>query len=208
MKEIFTNLALFVVLAIAFSGLSACKETPVSSSNSNAANKPANTTAQTGDTKSTVYPPLPSGIADAEIELVDGTITKPSEHKGKVLILNLWGIWCGPCRDEMPHLAQLQTAYGERGFEVMGLNIGDNNMAPEDLGKIKAFTESMKLNYTIGRIKEATTNQFYILSRQQAVPQTLLVDRDGRLRGVFVGGGPSVIDKLTKSVDALMSEGQ
>ena len=207
MKQIVTNLALFIVLAIVFSSLGGCKETPAGNANANAANAPANTTAQTGDSKpNTAYPPLQSGIADGDIELVDGTITKASQHKGKVLILNLWGIWCGPCRDEMPHLAQLQTTYGERGLEVFGLNIGDSNGAPEDLGKIKAFTDGMKLNYTIGRIKEGTTAQFYLLSRQQAVPQTVLVDRDGRVRSVFVGGGASVVGKLTKAVDDLMNE--
>ncbi len=206
MKEFVTNLALLVIFAIVFSGLGGCSGKQQSASGSNAANQPINTAMPSSETKASNYPPLPSGIADADIELADGTITKVSDHKGKVILLNLWGIWCGPCRDEMPHLAELQAAYGERGFEVIGLNIGDNNGAPEDLGKIKAFGESMKLNYTLGRIQAATTGQFYLVSRQQAVPQTILVDRDGRYRGVFVGGGPRVIDSITKTVDKTMSE--
>ena len=146
MKEFVTNLALLVIFAIAFSGLNACSGKQQTTSNTNTANQPANANTQTSETKASIYPPLPSGIADGEIELADGTITKASDHKGKVILLNLWGIWCGPCRDEMPHLAELQAAYGERGFEVIGLNIGDEDGAPENLDKIKAFGEKMKLN--------------------------------------------------------------
>ena len=50
------------------------------------------------------------------------------------------------------------------------------------------------------------TAQFYLVSRQQAVPQTLLVDREGHLRGVFVGGGQKVISSITQTVDKTMSE--
>ncbi len=212
MKQFITNLALFIVLAIAFSSFNACKGTQETATNTNAVNAPANANADTNadsaksDSKSSDYPPLISGIAEGPIELLDGTITKASDHKGKVVLLNLWGIWCGPCRDEMPHLAQLQAAYGERGFEVIGLNIGDHDGGPEDFAAIKAFGEKMNLNYTLGRISGATTGQFYKLSRQEAVPQTVLVDRDGRLRGLFVGGGAKVIASMTQTVDKVMAE--
>lgn len=208
MKQIITNLALFIVLAIAFSSFNACKGTQETATNNNGVNAPANLSANTQKTeaKSSDYPPLASGIADGEIELLDGTITKASDHKGKVVLLNLWGIWCGPCRDEMPHLAQLQAAYGTRGFEVIGLNIGDHEGGPEGFAAIKAFGEQMKLNYTLGRISNATTGQFYKLSRQEAVPQTVLIDRDGRLRGLFIGGGAKVIASMTETVNKVMAE--
>ena len=210
MKQFITNLALFITLAMAFSSFNACKGTQQAATNDNAADVSAstntNTNAQKADSKSSEYPPLVSGIAEGPIELLDGTITKASDHKGKVVLLNLWGIWCGPCRDEMPHLAQLQAAYGEKGFEVIGLNIGDRDGGQEDFAAIKAFGEKMKLNYTLGRIAGSTTAQFYKLTRQEAVPQTVLVDRDGRLRGVFVGGGAKVIGSMTQTVDRVMSE--
>ncbi len=208
MRDIITNLALFLVLAIVFSSFNGCKGTQqaASNGNTNTAVANTNTNAQKPDSKSSDYPPLVSGIADGEIQLLDGTVTKASDHKGKVVLLNLWGIWCGPCRDEMPHLAQLQAAYGEKGFEVIGLNIGNRDGGPEDFGAIKAFGEQMKLNYTLGRISNATTAQFYKLSRQEAVPQTVLVDRDGHLRGLFIGGGAKVIASMTQTVDKVMAE--
>ncbi len=206
MKQFITNLALFMVFAIAFSSFNACKTTQQTATNDNAVNAPANANTEKTDSKSSDYPPLPVAIADADIELVDGTVTKVSGHKGKVLLLDLWGIWCGPCVAEMPHLAQLQAAYADKGFEVIGLNIGDQDGGPEDLGKIKAFAEKLQINYTIGRIQNTTTGQFYRVSRQQAVPQTFLVDREGHLRGVFVGGGPKVLNSIMETVEKTMSE--
>ena len=161
---------------------------------------------KTSDGKTSVYPPLASGLADAELELLDGTKTKISDRKGKVLLLNIWGIWCGPCRAEMPHLVELQQQYGDRGFEIVGLNIGDRDGAPESVAAIKTFADSMKLNYTLVRSPGAATQQFYSISKQQVVPQTLLIDREGHLRGVFVGGGARVINSMKENVEKTMSE--
>lgn len=205
MKEFITNLALFIVFCIAFSS-SACTSTKVS--NDNLAKAPANVNAEApaSSGKSAAYPPVSSGIAEGEIELMDGSKTKLADHKGKVVMLNLWGIWCGPCRDEMPHLAAMQKQYGDRGFEVIGLNIGDHDGGAEPMENIKKFAGDMKVDYTLARITPPTIRQFYLLSKQEAVPQSILVDREGHLRGVFVGGGPSVYDKMQETLDKTMSE--
>ena len=206
MKNVFTNLALFLVFAVAFSSLTACSRTQPDANASNTANATANTTATNTESKSANYPPLPSGIANTEFELLDGTMSKVSDRKGKVLLLDLWGIWCGPCVAEMPALARLQTAYADKGFEIIGLNIGDSNGVPEDPAKIKAFGEKLNINYTLARSRDSLTAQFYLLSRQQAVPQTFLVNREGHLRGVFIGGGQKVMDSIIQTVDKTMSE--
>ncbi len=201
MKEIFTNLALFLVFCIAFSGLTACTASQQAVSNATT-NAPANAAVGTS-----VFPPLASGLTEAELELLDGTKTKISDRKGKVLLLNIWGIWCGPCRAEMPHLVELQDLYRDRGFEVVGLNIGDQNGAPEGVEAIKKFAQQMKLNYTLVLSPEAATRQFYLVTKQQVVPQTLLVDREGNLRGVFIGGGGRVIDSMKLTVAKTMADG-
>ncbi|MFM9905468.1 MAG: TlpA disulfide reductase family protein [Pyrinomonadaceae bacterium] len=208
MKRIITKLALFVFFTIVFSSFTGCKGTSQQANANNAAAAPPNAVAQSNGepTKSSNYPLLVSGIADANIELLDSTMTKVAERKGKVILLNLWGIWCGPCRAEMPALAQLQAQYGEKGFEVIGLNIGDSDGSPEGLENIKKFSEQMNLNYTLGRIDRAATNQFYLLTRQEVVPQSVLVTRDGHLRGVFVGGGSRVTDSIKETVEKAMNE--
>ncbi len=203
MKEFITNLALFVVFCIAFSSLTAC--TGSSPGNENLAGAPAKGNSASGSTNS-AYPPVSSGIAEGEIVLLDGTKTKLSDRKGKVVILNLWGIWCGPCRDEMPHLQAMQKKYGDKGLEVIGLNIGDYEGKAESVEAIKRFAEQMKIDYTLARVTAPIVNQIYLLTKQQVVPQTLLVDREGRLRGVFVGGGQRVYDQLQQTLDKTMNE--
>ena len=204
MKEFITGLILFVVFCVVFSSMTACNGTQAD--NSNLAKKPANANSQTSTGKSSDYPPVTSGIAEGEIHLLDGTKTKLSDHKGKVVILNLWGIWCGPCRDEMPHLAAMQKQYADKGFEVFGLNIGDHDGNAEPVENIKKFAEQMKIDYPLARIAGPMINQFYLLSKQQAVPQSILVDREGRLRGLFVGGGQRVYDQMQETLDKTMNE--
>lgn len=152
------------------------------------------------------FPPVRAGLAAAEFELLDGTKTKISDKKGKVLLVNIWGIWCGPCRAEMPHLVELQEKHRGDGLEVIGLNIGDSEGADEDVAAIKKFAGEMKLNYTIARSDDAATRQFYLLTKQSVVPQTILVDRDGNLRGVFIGGGPRVFNSMKESVAKTLTE--
>lgn len=198
MKEIVRNIVLFISLCLVFSMLTSCTGTGASVGNTNTANVPST------ESKSSSYPPLASGLAEADFELLDGTKFKVSEKKGKVLLLNIWGTWCGPCREEMPHLVAMQNEYAAKGLEVIGLNIGDGSGTPEGVDQIKAFVEKMKLNYTIARSPNASTMQFYQISKQQVVPQTLLVDRDGHLRGVFVGGGQRVIDSMKNTLAKTM----
>ena len=206
MKEIISSLFLFVVFTVIFSGLTACTGTETGATNGNAATSPGNAGSETTDKKSSVYPPLASGLADAEFELLDGSTFKISDRKGNVLLINIWGTWCGPCKAEMPYLVALQDEYRSRGFEVIGLNIGDGGGTPEPIELINSFADKMKLNYTLARSSTASTTQFYSITKQQVVPQTILVDREGHLRGVFVGGGPRIINSMKETLAKTMSE--
>jgi thiol-disulfide isomerase/thioredoxin len=152
------------------------------------------------------YPPIPAGVANVEIESVDGKMTKVSDHKGKLLVLNLWGIWCGPCREEMPHLAQMQKQYADKGLEVISLNIGDQALNPEPMDNIKKYVEQSKLDYPIARITRDSVAQFYAVSQAQAVPQTFLVDRDMHMRGVWVGGGQNIMNQVQQAIEKTINE--
>ena len=206
MKGFITNLALFVVFCIVFSGLTACTATQPATGNGNAAKSQANGATQTSDGKTSPYPMLAPAFADAEFELLDGTKSRISDRKGKVLLVNIWGTWCGPCRAEMPSLIAMQDQYRDQGLEIIGLNIGDGGGTPEPLETIKKFVEQMKLNYTIAISPNAVTAQFYAITKQSVVPQTLLIDREGRLRGVFLGGGRSIEASMKQNLDKTMSE--
>jgi len=203
MREFVVNLVLFVVLCLAVSSLAGCS--------GNQANAPAINGYSAGskppaDKPTNAYPAVSAGMAAVDIEALDGTKTKVSDHKGKVLMLNLWGIWCGPCREEMPHLAQMQKQYAGKGLEVISLNVGDHELRPEPMENIKNFVTQMKLDYPIARITSDSVNQFYMVSKAQAIPQTFMIDREGRLRGVWVGGGQNVFNQLQAALDKTMNE--
>lgn len=201
MKQILGNLILFVALSVVFSALTSCRGDSAVNGGANQAGG-----GNTADGKASAYPLLPTSLSESNLELLDGTITKISDHKGKVLLLNIWGTWCGPCRAEMPHLIVMQDKYREQGLEIIGMNIGDGGGQPESVEDIKKFAVENKLNYTLVRTPGSAIAAFYILTKQQVVPQTILVDRGGHTRGVFVGGGQQIIDSMNKNLDIVMAE--
>jgi thiol-disulfide isomerase/thioredoxin len=209
MKRSIVTLVLFFALAIVFSSQNGCSSNqPNTANNANNTNAAApNKNAQSDEpTKASIYPPLPAGLAETSFELLDGNKFKVSDKKGKVVLLNIWGTWCGPCRAEMPTLMALQEQYRDKGFEVIGLNIGDGGGIPESIDDINRFVAQMRLNYTIARSSNASTREFYGVTKAQVVPQSVLVDRDGRLRGVFVGGGSNIYLSMQETIGKVMAE--
>lgn len=208
MKYLLTNIALFSVFAMVFSGLSGCSGSGATTSKptANVAASPIPNT-NTTESKSSAYPPLPSLLAQADIEMLDGTKIKTADRKGKVLLLNLWATWCGPCRAEMPELVIMQDKYRDKGFQILGLDVGDDDGGAESIEDIKAFGEKMKLNYELFRVGNDFTSEVYKFTKFGGIPISLLIDREGHVRGVFLGGGPKVLGQMKETVDKLMNEG-
>ena len=152
------------------------------------------------------YPLVPLGLMQAEFVDIDDTSFRLNEFKGKVVLVNILGLWCGPCRVQIPSLIDLQKKYGDRGFVVIGLDIGDGSGVPESVREIKLFAGSFGIHYYLARSAKESTNEFYRVTKQQVVPQTILIDRQGRLRGIFIGGGPRVEESLNKTMDEVMNE--
>jgi thiol-disulfide isomerase/thioredoxin len=195
MKQIFNNLGIFVLVTLAFSGLSGCGGSGANTDSPPAANRSAE------------YPPLASGLAQADFELLDGTKFKISDHKGKVLLLNIWGTWCGPCRAEMPHLVELKDKYASQGFEIIGINVGNGSGQPEPLELIQPFVEKMGLNYAVTKSSQTAMMEFYKITKQDAVPQTFLVDRAGHMRGRFIGANRKELESMKEHVAKVLAEG-
>jgi thiol-disulfide isomerase/thioredoxin len=156
----------------------------------------ANKTEQNKD-----YPPAPPALMQASLTKVDGTNFKLEGYKGKVVLVNVWATWCGPCRQEIPELIKLQTANQDKGFEIIGLDL-DEGDSPE---MIKEFGSQLKINYPLARGEEKLFQEFYRVSQRDAIPQSFLIDREGRLLGVFVGGG-GALKRLIESVNKVMAE--
>ena len=208
MKNLFTKLALFAFLSISFSSFTACTNSASNQNGSVGQNSamPSGNTAN-GEAKDSNFPPVPSGLYQATIKDLEGNAYKLEDKKGKVVLVNLWATWCGPCIAEMPHLKEMQEKYQAKGFEVLGLNTGDNETGePEPVEKIRGFVADKGLNYPIGYADEKFFSEMLKVTRMAGIPQSILINRDGKMTGIFKGGGARVINEMKQSVEKVMSE--
>ncbi|HEY8562072.1 MAG TPA: TlpA disulfide reductase family protein [Pyrinomonadaceae bacterium] len=202
MKVVLKNIALFIVLTLAFSALTACTGSQTASVNDKST-APANSAANGGapDKPKVNYPPAPAAIMQADVKNLDNTTFKLQDKKGKVVLVNLWATWCGPCIAEMPHLNEMQEKYRDKGFEIIGLDTDDESK--ED---IEAFAAKQKLNYQLGWADSELMGEFVKVTRLAGIPQSILINREGQLTGVFTGGGPKVINQMKETVEKVVNE--
>ena len=149
----------------------------------------------------TTYPMPPTGAAASLANMgweSNGNRSVFSEYKGKVLILDFYATWCAPCRDSIPHLIGLQKKYEEQGLQVVGLNVG----GPGDEQLVPAFARQFGIQYPLARPDEDLAS--FLLSGQDAIPQTFVFDRQGQLVQRFVGFGPSTGTYLDSAVETAL----
>ena len=147
------------------------------------------------------YPKLASSVATAEIKGLDGAVFNLNDKAGKVILVNLWATWCGPCRFEIPALVKMQERHGPQGFEVLGLNTDD-----EEVQAINDFSTGLGVNYPMAYADTKLQAAMLKISKFPGIPQSFLIDRDGRLRGVFRGANPADIRKMEEVVAKVVNE--
>ena len=123
-----------------------------------------------------------------------------SDYQGQVVIVDFWGTWCPPCRAEVPSFIRLQKRYGEKGFQMIGLNYeGDNSEA--DAEKVRDFIKSENINYPCALGDDATQQQ---VPELDSYPTTLFIDKSGKVRLKLVG--LHSYERLAAVVETLMAE--
>ena len=181
-----------VFLTIVVAGL--ISAVGLSSCNSNEAptNAPANrvTTAPPANTGNNAPPPaivsLPPALRDTKLQTLDGEALKLSDFADKVVILNLWATWCGPCRQEMPELVKMSNEYKSRGLVVLGLATTYNEH--NDPVHVKEYIKSQNVPYKI--IWDDGTLAAPLVQAVQGksvIPQSFVISRDGRIVKHFTG---------------------
>jgi len=121
---------------------------------------------------------------DFELNDLNGNKVKLSDFKGKVVMLNFWASWCGPCRMEIPDLINIQEKHKKDGLIIIGITIPSSG-TPE---QVKKFAESYKINYIL--VTGSNTEIMTIATSYggvRAVPTTFLIDRDGIVRHQWIG---------------------
>jgi thiol-disulfide isomerase/thioredoxin len=128
---------------------------------------------------------VPAVVLDTELKSTNGEPIKLSNYSGKVLVLNLWATWCGPCRNETPELVRLYKEYQSQGVEVVALTTEDPVRSVET---VQQFVRDYNVNYPVGW---ATREVALALMRGRgSIPQNFIITRDGRIKKRFIGFHP------------------
>ncbi|WP_263367520.1 redoxin domain-containing protein [Edaphobacter bradus] len=120
----------------------------------------------------------------------DGSVHHLAELQGKLVLVNVWATWCGPCRVEMPDLDRLQRAYADKGLVV--LTISDET--PEEIARYRQYASMAVMK---GAVEEGGARDY--IATGSARPVTYLVDRSGILRETYVG--PHDLAFFSRTVD-------
>jgi peroxiredoxin len=140
-----------------------------------------------------------SGPAPAfKLQSRDGKMVSLADLKGQVVMVNFWATWCGPCRQEMPHLEALYERYNSLGFTLLGVNVEDN---PE--GAKKWLEENGPVTFPVLLDPKNEVSKLY---KVQTMPTTVLVARDGTMRFIHHGYKPGYEGEYQTQVRALLKE--
>jgi peroxiredoxin len=113
-------------------------------------------------------------LADA-----NGAPVKLSDYRGKVVLLNFWATWCGPCKIEIPWFIEFEKTYKDRGFATLGVSMDDDGWKA-----VKSFVAQKAMNYPV-MIGDDRVAQSY--GGIDSLPTTFLIDREGRIASTHLG---------------------
>jgi peroxiredoxin len=115
---------------------------------------------------------------DFALKDINGKTVKLSDYRGKVILLDFWATWCGPCKMEIPWFMEFERKYKDRGFAVLGLSIDDDGWQ-----SLKPFIQDVGMNYRVMLANDRTPDLYGV----EATPTTFLIDREGRVADEEVG---------------------
>ncbi len=134
---------------------------------------------------------------DFALKSSTGENLRLSEFRGDVVMINFWATWCGPCRQEMPLLDELYARYERVGFNLLGVNIDD------DSRRAMQMIEELGVDFPVLFDARKEVSKLYEVD---AMPVTVLVDREGNVRYVHHGYKPGYEEKYLDQIRSLLRE--
>jgi thiol-disulfide isomerase/thioredoxin len=133
---------------------------------------------------------------DFSLPLVSGELQSLSALKGKVVFLNFWATWCGPCRDEMPSMEVLYKRFKDKGLEILAVN------CMEEQEDVLAFMANNGLTFPALLDEDGRVSGAYGI---QAIPTSYLINRDGRIILRLVGSINWDTEKIHAAIESLLN---
>lgn len=109
----------------------------------------------------------------------NGQTVHLADYKGKVVLLDFWATWCGPCKIEIPWFIEFEQQFKDRGFAVLGVSMDEDGWEA-----VKPYMDDLKINYRILLGNEQVSD---IYGGVESLPTTLLIDRQGKIASIHIG---------------------
>jgi thiol-disulfide isomerase/thioredoxin len=138
---------------------------------------------------------------------INGDPIKLSDLRGKVVLLDFWATWCGPCIEALPHLVELNGKYKNAGLAVLGVTVYNNDQpVPMQRARFTKFAQQHGMDYLIMTLDNKDAGRTLDAYGVKNFPQVVLIDRQGIVRHVIVGGGPDAAKEIDSGVEELLAQ--
>ena len=131
-----------------------------------------------------------------ELETLGGADTRAlTDYQGKIVLLDFWASWCGPCRKSLPSYNQMYAELSDQNFEIIAINVD------EDPADGLFFLERYAVDYLVLQDSGASVPPLYHL---KVMPSSYLIDRDGIIQKIFFGFREGEIERVQTAVEGLL----
>ena len=125
---------------------------------------------------------------------VNGNTVRLSDYRGKVVLIEFWATWCGPCRELTPVLNKIYEKYKDKGFVVLALTPEENT------NTVKSYIKENNVTYPVLIIDMKTTRRYGVIS----IPASFLISRDGRVAEKHLGVTQDIVQELSSGIEKLL----
>ena len=143
-------------------------------------------------------PPVPLGepAPDFALPALDNAEVRLADQQGQVVLVDFWATWCGPCKEELPHIETFHRQYADSGLRVLALSTDTDDDA------VQPFIDKHDYTFTVLHADDAVQNAYGV----SGIPMVYLIDRQGRIRWLRVGFRPADKEEMAREIEKLLNE--